>query len=92
MHYQNLGRGEGLRRHAENLKVREGHLKQTRNYNQEENKSVCSMKTKCTVESGDKKFGDNISNVCNIFTVFVSPLFVCMLFVIIQNLGSFNSR
>lgn len=27
MHYQNLGRGEGLRRHAENLKVREGHLK-----------------------------------------------------------------
>ena len=92
MHYQNLGRGEGLRRHAENLKVREGHLKQTRNYNQEENKSVCSMKTNCTVESGDKKFGDNISNVCNIFTVFVSPLFVCMLFVIIQNLGSFNSR
>ena len=50
------------------------------------------MKTKWTVESGDEKFVDNISNVCNIFTVFVSPLFVCMLFVIIQNLGSFNSR
>lgn len=91
MHYQNLGRGEGLRRHAENLKVREGHLKQTRNYNQEENKSACSMKTKCTVESGDKKFVNNISNVYNILTVFVFPLFVCILFVIIQNLKSFIS-
>ena len=67
-------------------------VEQTRNYCQKENKSACSMKTKWTVESGDEKFVDNISNVCNIFTVFVSPLFVCMLFVIIQNLGSFNSR
>ena len=50
------------------------------------------MKTKRTVESGDKKFVNKISNVCNIFTVFVFPLFVCMLFVIIQNLGSFISR
>ena len=49
------------------------------------------MKPKWTVESGDKKFVDHISNVCNIFTVFVFPLFVCMLFVIIQNLKSFIS-
>lgn len=50
------------------------------------------MKTKCTVESGDKKFVNNISNVNNILTVFVFPLFVCMLFLIIQNLKSFISR
>lgn len=67
-------------------------MKQTRNYNQEENKSACSMKTKCTVESGDKKFVNNISNVNNILTVFVFPLFVCVLFLIIQNLKSFISR